>query len=139
MSTFNARSATEALYSWSPIWFDVNGNVNSSTIIRWIHLCSVYFPTRQNESVGCQSGFESFEVGQNRASSVANDPTRQNENVGCQSGFESFEVGQNRSSSVANDPTKCVGCQGGFEILEDEQNRASSVANDPTKCVGSSS
>ena len=33
------------------------------------------------------------------------------EQVGCQSGFESFEVGKNRASSVANDPTKWLEAQ----------------------------
>ena len=42
MSTFNARSAMEALLPWSPIWISEETAVNLSTIIRWKQLCPVY-------------------------------------------------------------------------------------------------
>ena len=94
MSSFNARSATEALLPWSPIWFDVNAFANLSMIIRWIRMSSVYLTHvgRPRESLKTgrtvhhllrmtqpmledQGVFKILEDGKNRASSVANDPT----------------------------------------------------------------
>ena len=98
MSTFYAKSALKVLelFPWISIWFDVNAFANSSMIIRWIRMSSMYFT-----QLSVLYAKEDF-----CASSVVNDLTNC---VGCQGGSEIFEDGQNRASSVANDPTKCVG------------------------------
>ena len=45
MSTFYAKSALKVLelFPWISIWFDVNAFANSSMIIRWIRMGSMYF------------------------------------------------------------------------------------------------
>ena len=104
MSTLHARSAMEALFLWSPIWFDVNAFANLSTIVRWIHLCSVYFT--QLSVLDAKEDLKSLRTGRTVHHQLRMTQLSVLEDQG---GFEILEDGQNRASSVANDPTKCVG------------------------------
>ena len=48
MSTFYAKSALKVLelFPWISIWFDVKAFANSSMIIRWIRMSSMYYFTQ---------------------------------------------------------------------------------------------
>ena len=92
MSTFYAKSALKVLelFPWISIWFEVNAFANSSMIIRWIRMSSVYLThvgrPRKSLKTGRtvhhllqmtqpmledQGVFKILEDGENRASSVA--------------------------------------------------------------------